>query len=392
MLSVIHYSFNAVMPIILLILMGVLARRTGYLDAATFQKINKFNFRFNFFALMFVNLYTVESIRQMPVRMGIFMLTVLSVLLVLGIFLSGAFTKERFRRGVLVQAVFRSNYAIVGIPVAVALVGEEGGQMASFLQFPIVMFFNFMSVLVLNIYSDYEAQYRLYGEGPLAEAAGSADAGNASSANAAGPADACEVPSANAAAAEQAGNKVQTEKSKIDLVKILKGVILNPLIQGLVAGFIVLILREVIPKGPNGELVFSIERDIPWLYSSLQSLSRLATPLALVVLGGQLEMKEISGYKKELIAGVFMRLVGSPAVGFALLYAAVIMGLLVVGPVEIAVMVAIFGSPMAVASIVMSQEMGGDGHLAGQIVVWTSVLGMVSLFLLIFTLRMNGLL
>ena len=103
-------------------------------------------------------------------------------------------------------------------------------------------------------------------------------------------------------------------------------------------------------------------------------------------------MKEISGYKKELIAGVFMRLVGSPAVGFTLLYAAVRMGLLVVGPVEIAVMVAIFGSPMAVASIVMSQEMGGDGHLAGQIVVWTSVLGMVSLFLLIFTLRMNGLL
>ncbi len=364
------------MPIILLILMGVLARRTGYLDAATFQKMNKFNFRFNFFALMFVNLYTVESIRQMPVRMGIFMLTVLSVLLVLGIFLSGVFTKERFRRGVLVQAVFRSNYAIVGIPVAAALVGDEGGQMASFLQFPIVMFFNFMSVLVLSIYSDYEAQYRLYGEGPLAEEVSSRDAGEASS--------------ADAANVEPAGRKVHTEKSKIDFMKILKGILLNPLIQGLVAGFIVLILREVIPKGADGELVFSIERDIPWLYSSLQSLSRLATPLALVVLGGQLEMKEISGYKKELIAGVFMRLVGAPAIGFALLYAAVRMGLLVVGPVEIAVMVAIFGSPMAVASTVMSQEMGGDGHLAGQIVVWTSVLGMVSLFLLIFTLRMSG--
>jgi predicted permease len=110
MLSVIQYSFNAVMPIILLILMGVLARRTGYLDAATFQKMNKFNFRFNFFALMFVNLYTVESIRQMPVRMGIFMLTVLSVLLLNLIVVSAAHfsipdSGSRYRRSSLTRSV-----------------------------------------------------------------------------------------------------------------------------------------------------------------------------------------------------------------------------------------------------------------------------------------------
>jgi len=364
MLAVLQYSFNAVMPIILLILLGVFARRKGFLEPPMLRKVNKFNFRFNFFAMMFMNLYEVESIRQMPVRMGVFMIASHCLLVLLGIILSGFLTGERFRRGVLVQALFRSNYAIIGIPVTVALVGDIGGQIASFLQLPVVLFYNMVSVLLLSYYSDYEAQYRLYGEGPLAEN---------------------DVPS-------EEQKKAMAEKSGVDFGKIMKGLVTNPLIQGLLTGMVVLLIREVIPRGTDGELVFSMRNDLPWLYSSLQSLSRMATPLALIVLGGQLEMKEIKGYRKELIAGVIMRLVGAPAVGFSLLYVAVRLGLLVVGRPEIAVVVAIFGSPLAVSSIVMANEMGGDGHLDGQIVVWSSIFGMLSLFVLISILRTYGLL
>lgn len=364
MLAVLQYSFNAVMPIILLILLGVFARRKGFLEPPMLRKVNKFNFRFNFFAMMFMNLYEVESIRQMPVRMGVFMIASHCLLVLLGIILSGFLTGERFRRGVLVQALFRSNYAIIGIPVTVALVGDIGGQIASFLQLPVVLFYNMVSVLLLSYYSDYEAQYRLYGEGPLAES--------------------------NQSREEQ--KKAMAQKSGVDFGKILKGLVTNPLIQGLLTGMVVLLIREVIPRGVDGELVFSMRNDLPWLYSSLQSLARMATPLALIVLGGQLEMKEIKGYRKELIAGVLMRLVGAPAVGFSLLYVAVRLGLLVVGRPEIAVVVAIFGSPLAVSSIVMANEMGGDGHLDGQIVVWSSIFGMLSLFVIISILRSCGLL
>jgi len=364
MLAVLQYSFNAVMPIILLILLGVFARRKGFLDPPMLRKINKFNFRFNFFAMMFMNLYEVESIRQMPVRMGIFMIASHCLLVLMGFVLSGFLTRERFRQGVLVQALFRSNYAIIGIPVTVALVGDIGGQIASFLQLPVVLFYNVVSVLLLSYYSDYEAQYRLYGEGPLADKSMSLE--------------------------DQ--KSALAKKSGVDFGKILIGLVTNPLIQGLLTGMVVLLIREVIPRGANGELVFSMRNDLPWLYSSLQSLSRMATPLALIVLGGQLEMKEIKGYRKELIAGVLMRLVGAPAVGFSLLYVAVRLGLIVVGRPEIAVVVAIFGSPLAVSSIVMANEMGGDGHLDGQIVVWSSIFGMLSLFVIISILRSRGLL
>ncbi len=362
MLAVLAYAFSAIMPIILLILTGVLARRTGFLDPATTRKLNRFNFRFNFMAMVFVNIYGVESIRQMPLRMGLFCIISLSVLILLSIALSGLLTRERFRRGVLMQSVFRSNYAVIGLAVVTSLVGEEGARLAAFLQLPVVMLFNLASVTALSVFCDYEAQYRLYGEGPLAETGGTA-----------------------------AGRQAQASAG-VDLGQVLKRILTNPLVQGLMLGFVTLIIRELVPAGLDGEKVFLLQRDLPWLYSPIQSLGKVATPLALIVLGAQLEMSEIRGFRKELIAGVLMRLVLAPALGFSMLFLAVKAGWVQVGPPEIAVLLSIYGSPQAVASIVMSAEMGGDSHLAGQIVVWSSIFGMGSLFILIFIMRSIGLL
>jgi hypothetical protein len=55
-------------------------------------------------------------------------------------------------------------------------------------------------------------------------------------------------------------------------------------------------------------------------------------------------------------------------------------------------LVALFGSPVAVASAIMAQEMDNDGVLAGQLVVWTSVMSIFTLFLAILILRGLGLL
>lgn len=362
MFDVFQYSFRAIMPIILLILTGVLARRTGFLDAVTLRKVNRFNFRFAFTAMLFTNIYSVESIRRMPLRMGLFCLISLSVLIVLSYFLSGVLTEEKFRRGVLMQSMFRSNYAVIGLPVVNVLAGEAGSQLAAFLQLPVVTLFNVASVLALSIFCDHEAQYRLYGEGPLAGEDGNRGAARAGA------------------------------DHGTSAFSVLKGVLKNPLIQGILAGFVVLIVREMMPLRPDGELVFSLQRDLSWLYSPIKSLAGVATPLALIVLGGQLEMKEVRGFRRELVAGVILRLIAAPVLGFGMLFLAVRAGLVTAGPVEIAVLSVVFGSPQAVSSIVMSTEMGGDGHLAGQIVVWSSIFGMASMFILIFLLRLMGLL
>ena len=61
--------------------------------------------------------------------------------------------------------------------------------------------------------------------------------------------------------------------------------------------------------------------------------------------------------------------------------------MLEVTPAVLSALVGLYGSPVAAASAVMAEEMGGDAELARQYVVWPSALSMGTLFLWIFFLR-----
>lgn len=55
-----------------------------------------------------------------------------------------------------------------------------------------------------------------------------------------------------------------------------------------------------------------------------------------------------------------------------------------------AALIALFASPVAVSSAVMASEMGGDGELAGQLVVWTTILSAVTIFAFVSVFRALG--
>jgi predicted permease len=54
---------------------------------------------------------------------------------------------------VLTQCSFRSNYAIIGIPLALSLGGEEAVAFASVLSAVAVPVFNILAVIILSHYS-----------------------------------------------------------------------------------------------------------------------------------------------------------------------------------------------------------------------------------------------
>ena len=55
---------------------------------------------------------------------------------------------------------------------------------------------------------------------------------------------------------------------------------------------------------------------------------------------------------------------------------------------ELGVIVILFGAPTAVSSFPMAQAMGGDGPLAANLVVLTTVCSMATLFLMIFLCKL----
>ena len=154
--------------------------------------------------------------------------------------------------------------------------------------------------------------------------------------------------------------------AKPDLPHILLGIAKNPLI---VASVLAVLCQAVGLRLPQ------------LLTSTMTDWGKIATPLALVSLGGSFQFSRVRSGIRQLVAVVLGRLVLVPAV-FVMLGA-----LLGFRGVELMVIAAVFGAPTAVASFPMAQEEGGDGELAGQIVVFTSVLSMFSLFGIIFLLK-----
>ncbi len=300
------------------------------------KEMNRFNFRFSFFCLMFINLYGIKDMSMIPLKPLGFLMASIVLLTLLGVVFSGHFTDRRNRRGVLIQSAFRSNYAIIGISLAESLSGSEGVILATVCQLPLILYFNIVSVITYSIYSD--------------------------------------------------------SGEKTDVLSVVKGCFKNPIILGLLSGSLVLVVRQFIPVDSSGGPVFSIENDFPWVYRVMRDLSRVATPVALVSLGGQLEIGDTRYFRRELCFGIVSRTIAAPIIGFSLAFLYERLGFMTINNSLAAVMVAVFGTPLAVSSAAMASEMGADDALAGQVVVWTSIISMFTLFIISGCLRFSGIL
>ena len=141
-----------------------------------------------------------------------------------------------------------------------------------------------------------------------------------------------------------------------------------------------------------GRVAFTLNRDLAFLYTVVKNLKSLATPLALLVLGGQFQFSVVKGMFKEIAVGTLYRVVFAPlfGVGCAVLLSRCTEWLSC-GPESIPAMLALFGSPVAVSSAVMAGEMGGDEQLAAQLVVWTSIASIVTIFVFSCILMSAGL-
>ena len=337
MLESLIFAANAIIPMMLLMLLGYLLGRKGYFSDETLRQMNRFTFRFCVSAMMFRGIYTLSSLSNIGLDMVCFVLVSIIILTALGWAEARLFTKERTRRGVIIQNSFRSNVGVIGLYLAASLGGAEGNSACAGIQAPVIIYNNIMAVMALTAYSGRE------GRSPGAR-------------------------------------------------EVLRRIAVNPMILGQVAGLVCLAIRQFIPRGADGALAFSFACNLSFLYSAIDSLASLTAPMLLVLLGAQVDFGAISLFRRELIVGVVHRLLLAPVVGFALALLADRMGFITLTSALTASLVGLYGSPAAAASAVMTEEIGGDAELARQYVVWTNALSSLSLFALVLALRRMGLL
>ena len=158
--------------------------------------------------------------------------------------------------------------------------------------------------------------------------------------------------------------------SKNGLRPVILGIIKNPLIIGAVAALLFKLSGLTLPAP---------------LYTGLSDMAGMATPLALVVLGGTFHFDALRRNAGALAIGTLGKIVVAPLVMVPIAAA------LGFRDANLLSLVIVFASPAAVNSYTMAAAYGHDPELAGQLVVVTSVLSMVSVFGWIFLLRMLGL-
>ena len=330
-------AINAVVPVVLLILLGYILKEKGFITADFVKIGNKLVFNVCLPCMLFINVYSIEGFSSINWDIVIYSVLMLLVIFILGLGTAIATTKIPERRGVILQCTFRSNIAIIGLSLASTLGGEEAVAVAAIISSFTVPVNNILAVLSLSMF-----------------------AGNGAS------------------------NKTSIKSVLVNIVK-------NPLIIGCVLGLAFLGIREI-QRAVFGDVVFAFNNQTKFLYTAVNNLKAIATPFALVVLGGQFEFSAVKGLLKEIVVGTAWRIVLAPALGIVLAFVLNAMGILSCGVNEYPALVALFGSPVAVSSAVMATSMGADDQLATQLVVWTSIFSIFTIFAEVCILMGMGLL
>ena len=304
-------SFNVVLPIFLCILLGYFLRRIRMVDTPSLNVMNKLCFKVFLPIYLFNNIATTNLAAAFNGKLLATAYLGVTAQFILLMLLIPRLEKENSRRGVLIQAMFRSNFALFGLPLALSLCGTEKVGPTSILVGFTVPLFNILAVVSLESFRG----------------------------------------------------------GKPSIKKMAKGIATNPLIIASLLGIAFNLLGFTLPGA---------------VQKSVNDLGGVATPLSLVALGGSFTVSKVKEYKKQLTIGVLGRLVFSPLI---MVSAGILLGFRNEMLIPLLIM---SGAPTAVSSFPMAQQMDGDGELAAGLVVFTSALAILSMFLWIFILKQIG--
>ena len=145
-------SLEAVLPMFILMAVGVAVKRFRLLSAEEIKKLNHMVFVVFFPVLMFSNLYGTDIEEAVDGRLIAFGVT--AVLLIY--FATTAFVlaveKHPRSRGAMIQAIYRSNFVIMGIPIAVNMFGHGNLAVTAMMVAIIIPLYNVLAVITLEIF------------------------------------------------------------------------------------------------------------------------------------------------------------------------------------------------------------------------------------------------
>lgn len=292
----------------------MLFRKLGWMDEVFAAKMNKFVFLVPLPVLLFEQLATVDFSEVWDIKFILFCFVVTAISITISTLIS-LLWKDRSVKGEFIQATYRSSAALLGIAFIQNIYGTAG--MAPLMIIGSVPLYNIMAVVVLSVFKPGNNSF-----------------------------------------------------DKALVKKTLKGIVTNPIIIGIVAGFVWSALKLPMPS---------------ILHKTVSSIGATATPMGLMSMGATFEMKKATSKMKPTLVAVFMKLVGFCAIFLPM---AALLGF---RNEELIAILVMLGSATTVSCFVMARNMGHEGTLSSGVIMMTTLLSAFTLTMWLDVLRSFGL-
>ena len=307
------FSLNVVLPLFLCCLIGYAARRIGWITEAFVSECSHVVFYIAIPANIFLSISGDDLGKNFSLPLLFYICGVIVVLSAVCGFLVPRIIHKRAIAATMTVTILRGNFAMLGIPLALSLMGaEKAGPTLVMIPFA-TMLYTIVSVLLLIALGEKKEQ--------------------------------------------SAGSSLRGA-----VLEVIK----NPLIIASAASILVALLGIHLPTAVN---------------STIERFADMTTGLALFMLGAQLNVKEAFSRLRYTVPATVIRLIVLPLV---VVIPAILLGF---RNAELACIFIFFATPTAVNSYILAGRMGGDGKLAGDIVLVTSCFSTLTMMIGIFILR-----
>ena len=144
---------NAIVPVFLIIAVGYLAKRLGVIRESEVSRMNAVAFRVFMLLMCFYNVYSSDLGTAVRPRLLLFAVISVALMYLCSWLYARFFVRERPCRGVVIQGLYRSNYLILGLPIASGLAGGVDLGAVAILGAVVVPIFNMLAVITLEAYN-----------------------------------------------------------------------------------------------------------------------------------------------------------------------------------------------------------------------------------------------
>ena len=299
---------NAVIPSAIYLITGIILKVAHVVTDDDVRKFTHMVFVALYPFIMFDNLYGKNIADHMDIRLGLYAVGFTCLQLFVSWIFVCRIEPDNYERGAMIQALYRSNYVLMGFPIAVSLFGKGNITAVAIIMMLVVPFYNASAVIIFETFRG----------------------------------------------------------GKVDVMGIVKRILTNPIIDGGIAAFIVMIIGIKLPSAAE---------------AAVGALSDATSPIAMILLGAALNLNGFSSDRKRIAICTLGKLIVFPAFGIG---GAVLIGIRDVGLIAVTLMVA---APVALASYAMASSMGGNGKLAGELVVMTTMVSCFTIPVWLFILK-----